>query len=64
MNIEQEEYLENITAKAGVRVIIHPQTHVPFPEDVGVDVSVGMSTSIGIKKVWKQEVHLLQFEID
>ena len=52
MNVEQNEYLPNITAKAGVRVVIHPQTQFPFPEDVGVDVSVGMSTSIGLKKVY------------
>ena len=36
-------------------MVVHPQSHFPFPEDVGVDVSVGMSTSIGLKKVGKQE---------
>ena len=51
LNIEQSEYLPNITSKSGVRVVIHPQEHFPFPDDVGVDVSVGMSTSIGLKKV-------------
>ena len=55
LNIEQDEYLPNVTSKAGVRVVIklgNPQSHFPFPEDVGVDVSVGMSTSIGIRKVY------------
>ena len=56
MNIEQAEYLPNITSKAGVRVAVHPQSHFPFPEDVGVDVSVGMSTSIGLKKVCKNQI--------
>ena len=39
LNIEQDEYLPNVTSKAGVRVVICPQSHFPFPEDVGVDVS-------------------------
>ena len=60
MNIEQDGYLVNITSKAGVRAVIHPQPHFPFPEDVGVDVSVGMSTSIGIKKVGDKQKQSVQ----
>ncbi len=40
-----------MTSTSGVRVLIHPQSAFPFPEDVGLDVSVGVTTSIGLRKV-------------
>ncbi len=51
VNVDQQEYLPNITTKAGVRVVVHPRDSFPFPEDVGVDASVGVSTSLGLRKV-------------
>ncbi len=51
VNVDQEEYLPNVTTKAGVRVLVHPRDSYPFPEDVGIDASVGISTSIGLRKV-------------
>jgi len=36
---------------AGVRVVVHSATYMPFPEDEGVTVSPGHSTSIGLQMV-------------
>ena len=35
----------------GIRVLVHDQNTMPFPEDEGIAVAVGMSTSIGIQMV-------------
>jgi hypothetical protein len=50
-DIEQDEYLGEITAKAGLRVIIHPQSTHAFPAENGIDVTPGEATSIAIRKV-------------
>ncbi|ELT93943.1 hypothetical protein CAPTEDRAFT_185240 [Capitella teleta] len=50
-NIEQDEYVGDLTSKAGVRVMVHPKTTMPFPENNGVDVAPGVATAIGIRKV-------------
>ena len=51
MNIEQDEYLSELTEKAGVRVVVHPQHEMPFPEENGVAAAPGHSTAIAVRQV-------------
>ena len=36
---------------AGVRVVVHDQVKMPFPEEEGVLAQPGFMTSIGVQKV-------------
>ena len=49
--VEQDEYMELLTDSAGIRLMIHNQTSMPFPEDQGLSVRPGTKTFVGIKKV-------------
>nr|XP_006818947.1 PREDICTED: degenerin del-1-like [Saccoglossus kowalevskii] len=49
--IEQNEYLDDYPDFAGVRVAIHSQKTMPFPEDDGFNVEPGRVTSVGIRRV-------------
>ena len=49
--IDQFEYIGHLADTAGVRVLIDSQKAMPFPEDLGVSVSPGLETSVGIKMV-------------
>jgi hypothetical protein len=46
-NIMQDEYIPNFTEGAGIRVVIHDQNDMPFPEYDGIAVSPGRLTYIG-----------------
>ncbi|XP_033096490.1 degenerin-like protein unc-105 [Anneissia japonica] len=48
--IEQHEYLFDVSTSAGVRVVIHDQNKMPFPEDEGYFVSPGYHTSIALRR--------------
>ena len=50
-NIEQSEYVADVSEKAGVRVLIHHAGEMAFPEDGGIDILPGRLTSIGLKEV-------------
>ena len=49
--IQQIEYIGTLSPAAGVRVLIHPRSSMPFPEDQGISIPPGYETSIGIRKV-------------
>ncbi|CAG5120526.1 unnamed protein product, partial [Candidula unifasciata] len=49
--LDQRNYVANLATEAGVRVLIHKKGSMPFPEDEGVSVMPGRSTSIGMKQV-------------
>ena len=51
LNIDQDMYLESMGEEAGVRVLVHHQSSMPFPEDEGVLVLPGQVASIGLRKV-------------
>lgn len=51
VNIGQRDYIPNIGDTSGVRVVVHPQRRMSFPEDDGINVSPGYFSSIAIKKV-------------
>ncbi|XP_077980560.1 uncharacterized protein LOC144435805 [Glandiceps talaboti] len=48
--IEQPEYVGLFSQESGVRVSVSPQDVMPFPEDIGITVSPGQATSIGLRK--------------
>ncbi|KAM5146528.1 epithelial sodium channel subunit gamma-like [Mantella aurantiaca] len=49
--IQQIEYVKDMTHAAGIRLLIHDQSQMPFPEDEGVNVPPGAETDIGMMKV-------------
>lgn len=51
INIDQDSYVPDIGDSAGIRVVIHPQRRMPFPEDEGLTVSPGHHTSIAVRQV-------------
>ncbi|KAI0240234.1 Amiloride-sensitive sodium channel subunit alpha [Lamellibrachia satsuma] len=51
MYIEQDQYIPSISDAAGVRVIVHNQTEMPFPEDAGFSVTPGHKTSVALRRV-------------
>ena len=51
LNVEQEEYLSQLSQAAGVKVVVHPQGQMPFPNEEGFFASPGHSTAIGLSKV-------------
>ena len=50
-NVEQEEYIADMTTVAGVRILVHDQKRTPFPEEDGINIPLGFSTSIGMRMV-------------
>ncbi|XP_075061406.1 epithelial sodium channel subunit beta-like [Mixophyes fleayi] len=49
--IEQHEYISSLSTSAGLRVVLHGQGKMPFPEDEGVNVPPGQESDIGVVKV-------------
>lgn len=60
LNIDQSEYLPHLTDAAGVRVVVHPQERMPFPQDEGVVAAPATLTSIGIRQVgfWQKIMYI------
>jgi hypothetical protein len=52
INVNQHDYLPEGGDIAGIRLVVHPHNRMPFPEDEGITVSPGQSTSIGIRQVY------------
>ncbi|XP_070541621.1 amiloride-sensitive sodium channel subunit gamma-like [Ptychodera flava] len=49
--IEQIEYMIGTTEAAGVRVLLHHQDEMPFPEDEGFSVAPGQAASVGVRQM-------------
>ncbi|XP_070563558.1 uncharacterized protein [Ptychodera flava] len=48
--VEQDEYLGVFGQSAGVRVTVHPNNQLPWPEDAGMTAKTGAATSFAIKQ--------------
>ncbi|KAI0207077.1 Degenerin unc-8 [Lamellibrachia satsuma] len=48
--VEQFEYLESLSDAAGVRLVVHNQTSMPFPEDDGISISPGTKMFVGLRR--------------
>jgi len=51
VNIDQANYVKDAGETAGIRLVVHTGDRMPFPEDEGITVSPGHSSSIGLQKV-------------
>ncbi|KAK3725317.1 hypothetical protein QZH41_012012 [Actinostola sp. cb2023] len=51
LNVEQHEYIDGITAVAGLSVIVGSHGQMPFPVFEGISVGPGLSTSMQIQMV-------------
>ena len=51
INIDQDDYVKEVGDTAGLRVVVHPQDRMPFPEDEGITVATGYATSVGLRQV-------------
>ena len=51
MNIEQDQYVSEVGNTAGLIVLVHRQSLMPFPEDHGILVSPGYETDVSISVV-------------
>lgn len=49
--INQRAYVANLATEAGARIVVHKRGTMPFPENNGVSVMPGRSTSIGLHQV-------------
>ncbi|XP_070541709.1 amiloride-sensitive sodium channel subunit alpha-like [Ptychodera flava] len=49
--IEEEEYIPELQQSSGVRVIVHSQGLMPFPEDDGFLAAPGFKTSVGLRQL-------------
>ncbi|XP_073254651.1 epithelial sodium channel subunit gamma-like [Porites lutea] len=47
--IESHEYVSQLSHAEGARIVIHDQAAIPFPDDEGMNVLPGISTSVGIR---------------
>ena len=51
LNIGEDEYLHDVGGPAGARIIVHPQSSMPHPENEGNLAEPGKLISIGVKRV-------------
>ena len=49
--VEQEEYVVELTEDAGIRLLLHPNEVMPFPEDGGMLLAPGVLTLFSMKMV-------------
>ena len=49
--IDQKEYISALSPISGVRLVVHHNNHMPFPEDEGIDVSPGYKAEIKLRMV-------------
>jgi len=53
MDIEQHEYIDQLTQTAGAAVLISPRGQMPFPYEEGLSLAPGYATSMGLRMVSK-----------
>jgi len=51
LNVNQDEYISEGDDAAGMRIVIHQAQRMPFPEDEGLAINPGQTTSIGLRRV-------------
>nr|XP_006813343.1 PREDICTED: degenerin mec-10-like [Saccoglossus kowalevskii] len=49
--IEEKEYISDLQESSGVRIVIHDQNEMPFPEDDGFMAAPGFLTSVGLRMI-------------
>jgi hypothetical protein len=51
LNVNQDEYISEGDDAAGMRLVVHEPLRMPFPEDEGLAINPGQTTSIGMQRV-------------
>ena len=51
INIGLDEYIDLVGGPAGARIVVHPPSIMPHPEEQGILAKPGELTSIGVVKV-------------
>lgn len=51
LNVEQYEYVDQLTESSGIKVLVHDPDTMPFPEDGGITVAPNTITRLAVKKV-------------
>ena len=49
--IEGAQYVPEVSQAAGARIAIHNQGEMPFPDEDGINLVPGFSTSVGVRRV-------------
>ena len=49
--IETAQYVPEVSQAAGARIVIHNQGEMPFPDEDGINLVPGFSTSVGVRRV-------------
>ena len=49
--VEEDEYIGALSHTEGVRVVVHEQGTMPFPDEDGFNVAPGTATSVSLTKV-------------
>ena len=50
--IETAQYVPEVSQAAGARIVIHNQGEMPFPDEDGINLVPGFSTSVGVRRVY------------
>lgn len=50
--IESFQYVPELSQTAGARIVIHNQGEMPFPDEEGINLVPGFSTSVGVRRVY------------
>ncbi|XP_020621667.1 amiloride-sensitive sodium channel subunit alpha-like [Orbicella faveolata] len=48
--IETGQYVPEVSQAAGARIVIHNQGEMPFPDEDGINLVPGFSTSVGVRR--------------
>ncbi|KAK6169255.1 hypothetical protein SNE40_020338 [Patella caerulea] len=46
--IEHDEYIKELSASAGIKLLMHNQSYMPFPADNGLDLEPGRRSSVSL----------------
>ena len=49
--IETAQYVPEVSQAAGARIVIHNHGEMPFPDEDGINLVPGFSTSVGVRRV-------------
>jgi len=50
--IETAQYVPEVSQAAGARIVMHNQGEMPFPDEDGINLVPGFSTSVGVRRVY------------
>ncbi|XP_041464721.1 amiloride-sensitive sodium channel subunit gamma-like isoform X2 [Lytechinus variegatus] len=54
--IQQSEYISSLQPSAGLRLLVHDQNEMPFPEDQGINLAPGAHASVGLSMVYLERL--------